>query len=222
MIDYFSRGPLVTLRDNVAYKARTKIQRLFMNSLDPKSDEKVVDIGVTPDIEHKETNYFEKNYPYKEKVTITSIEDCNFLVEMYGLETFVMTKAKESFPFEDNEFNLLFCSAVLEHVGNRQDQKFFINECLRGAKRGLLVTPDRYFPLEMHTFIPFLHWLPWGAFQKIVKVIKRKDGQFWADINNLNLLSKRNIKEMGFTNFKVCFIRTCGFKSNLVLIFDKR
>ena len=67
----------------------------------------------------------------------------------------------------------------------------------------------------MHTFIPFLHWLPWEVFQKIVRKLK---GEFWANTDNLNLLCKRDISEMNLTsNVEVKFIRTMGMKSNMII-----
>ncbi len=35
-------------------------------------------------------------------------------------------------------------------------------ECCRVAHRAAFVTtPNRWFPIEVHTRIPFVHWLPW-------------------------------------------------------------
>lgn len=38
------------------------------------------------------------------------------------------------FPFNDKQFDILFCSAVLEYVGDDEAQKYFVNECVRLAK----------------------------------------------------------------------------------------
>ena len=66
----------------------------------------------------------------------------------------------------------------------------------------------------MHSFILFLHWLPCNIFQKILKFFKI---DFWADINNLNLLSKKDIKKIVKKNlFKK--VRTLGLISNKKVI----
>ncbi len=216
-IDYFSYdNPFIRVKTFFSNRARKKMYLRFEQSLQPKETDEVLDFGVTPDVQLSDSNFFEKMYPYKNKLTVASIEDCEFLVEEYGLKAFVKNMPKAELPFEDGQFDILFCSAVLEHVGTRKDQKFFLKECMRVSKKMFLTTPNRYFPIEMHTFLPFLHWLPWRIFQKIVRKIK---GDFWADINNLNVVSSRDIKKLfGENVFEISHVKTLGWKSNLILI----
>lgn len=177
IINYFDYdNPFIKLREFFAYKARKKMYIKFENFMNPKENDEVLDLGVTSDDELKDSNFFEKMYPYKKRLTIASIENCEFLVKKYGLKEFVQNSAKESLPFADEQFDILFCSAVLEHVGTREDQKFFLEECMRVSRKIFLTTPNRYFPIEMHTFLPLLHWLPWRLFQKIVPKIRRGGG----------------------------------------------
>lgn len=216
-IDYFSYdNPFIKVKTYFSCKARKKMYLRFEQALHPEREDEVLDLGVTPDTSLKDSNFFEKLYPYKDKITIASIEDCEFLVKKYGLKCFAQNKPKEPLPFQDGQFDILFCSAVLEHVGTREDQKFFLQECMRISKKIFITTPNRYFPIEMHTFLPFLHWLPWNIFQKIVRKIK---GEFWADINNLNLVSKRDITNMfGENVFSIFYVKTLGWNSNLVIV----
>lgn len=216
MIDYYDyENPITKVRTFFALRAREKMYRQFEAVCHPTSEDEVLDLGVTPDIKLADSNFFEKIYPYKDRLTVASIEDCSFLVEEYGLKAFVKNCPKESLPFMDKQFDILFCSAVLEHVGNKEDQHFFLEECLRVARKIFITTPNRYFPLEMHTFLPFLHWLPWPIFQKIVRTVK---GDFWADINNLNLVSAKEFSG-GYWGEKISVsgIRTMGMKSNLII-----
>ncbi len=220
MIDYFALdNPFIHVKTRFSLKARRKMYKRFLAEMKPTVHSDILDLGVTPDISLEDSNYFEKVYPYKDRITIASIEDCKFLVEEYGLKGFVFNEPRKKLPFEDNTFDILFSSAVLEHVGTREDQEFFLSECARVSKKCFITTPYRYFPLEMHTFIPFLHWLPWNVFQRFVKYTK---GEFWADINNLNLLSKKDIKKFEINkSIKVDFVRTLFLKSNIIIIIDK-
>lgn len=217
VIDYFSyNNPFIKVKTYFSLRARNKMYHLFENFCQPTENDEVLDLGVTPDVSLADSNFFEKLYPYKERLTIASIEDCAFLVEKYGLKAFVMNHPKEALPFSDKQFDILFCSAVLEHVGTREDQKFFLKECLRISRQVFITTPNRYFPLEMHTFLPLLHWLPWYVFQRVVKILK---GDFWSDINNLNLVSKKDIRKMfGDDFFEIECIKTCGMNSNLIIM----
>ena len=64
-------------------------------------------------------------------------------------------------PFADGEFDLGFSNAVVEHVaGGRDGQRRFVHELCRVSRRVFVTTPNRLFPLEVHTLLPFVHWLP--------------------------------------------------------------
>jgi len=67
-------------------------------------------------------------------------------------------------PFADGEFDLGFSNAVVEHVdGGRAAQRQFVAELCRVARRVFVTTPNRWFPLDPHTLLPFVHWLPAGS-----------------------------------------------------------
>ena len=215
-IDYFAYdNKFISVKTFFSLKARKKMYERFMKKVNPSLEDEILDLGATPDVKLADSNIFDKLYPYKNKLTICSIEDCTNIVNDLGLKSFCFNEPKKALPFKDKQFKAVFCSAVLEHVGTREDQEFFINECLRVADNVFITTPYRYFPIEMHTFIPFLHWLPWHIFQKIVLLTK---GEFWADINNLNLCSKRDIKKMNLRrNVNVEFVHTALMRSNMII-----
>ncbi len=217
--EYYSYGnPFVSLREYFSLKARNKMYKKFIRSCNPGEKTQILDLGATPDTQLKDSNFLEKLYPHKKNITIASIEDCSNVAEKYGLKKFVFNTPKKALPFSNLEFDICFCSATLEHVGTREDQIFFLNECMRVADKVFITTPNKYFPVEMHTFLPLAHWLPWSIFQKIVKKFV---GSFYADINNLNLLSTRTIKAMQprlTKEISVDYVRTFGFKSNLIIL----
>lgn len=216
-IDYFAYdNKLISVKTYFSIKARKKMFDLFMSTVKPSETDEILDLGATPDVKLADSNIFDKMYPYKNRLTVCSIEDCTNIVEELGLKHFCFNEARKPLPFKDKEFKSCFCSAVLEHVGSHSDQEFFINECLRVAERVFITTPYRYFPLEMHTFIPFLHWLPWSFFQKIVLVTK---GEFWARTDNLNLCCKRDINKMHLRrNVDIKFVHTAFMRSNMIII----
>jgi len=72
-------------------------------------------------------------------------------------------------PFADRAFDLGFSNAVVEHVaGGREGQRQFVHELCRVSHRVFVTTPNRWFPLEVHTLLPFVHWLPAGARQRLI------------------------------------------------------
>jgi hypothetical protein len=64
-------------------------------------------------------------------------------------------------PFADDAFDYVVSNAVLEHVGGAAAAGAMLAEADRVARRGWLhSTPNRRFPVETHTGVPLLHWLP--------------------------------------------------------------
>jgi SAM-dependent methyltransferase len=218
-IDYFSSGNrLRGVATKVALRAREAMFADFMDRCRPREDERVIDIGVTPDRTLADSNFFERLYPFKGQVTATSIEDAAFLEDQYPGMRFVQTSG-ERLPFDDGTFDVAFCSAVLEHVGDRAAQRSFVNEVTRVAKRCYLTTPNRWFPIEVHTFLPLIHWLPQPWHQRLLRLARRP---FWASTDNLNLLSEQELRRLFARPDRVTIERRrlLGFTSNLVACYD--
>jgi SAM-dependent methyltransferase len=75
---------------------------------------------------------------------------------------FVRADAAAGLPFADDEYDLVYCSSVIEHVAPPR-RRAFASE-LRRVGRGLYVqTPAFSFPIEPHSLLPFAHWLPVSA-----------------------------------------------------------
>jgi len=72
--------------------------------------------------------------------------------------TFVQADVLEGLPFADGEFDLAYCSSVIEHVAVADRPRFAAE--LRRVARGVFVqTPAWSFPVEPHALLPFAHWL---------------------------------------------------------------
>jgi SAM-dependent methyltransferase len=72
---------------------------------------------------------------------------------------FVRADAARGLPFADGEFDLVYCSSVIEHVPPA-DRAAFAAELRRVGRGWLVQTPARSFPIEPHALLPFVHWLP--------------------------------------------------------------
>ncbi|MFN3428425.1 MAG: class I SAM-dependent methyltransferase [Candidatus Sericytochromatia bacterium] len=214
-IDYFSsRHPLRQLASRVSLRARRTMFQTFWDTMKPGPGMRVLDVGVTPDRSLPESNFFEALYPHPEHLTATSIEDASFLEAQYPGLTFRQT-APGPLPFEDGSFDIAVSFAVLEHVGDREAQRAFIAELNRVAKRVFLTTPDRAFPIEMHTFLPALHWLPQPLHQRALRTLGM---DFWAETANLNLLDRETLRAL-FPQpeaVKLQSHRLLGWSSNLI------
>ena len=192
-IDYFNRDhPLHGIKIRSALKARRHMYDRVLRLTSPGPQTRVLDVGVTPDLEIPYNNFFERWYPHTDRLTACSIEDCrNLEAEFKGL-TFALLEGSD-LPFRDHEFDVALSFAVLEHVGNRNNQQHLLRELARVSNAFVVYTPYRYFPVEMHTLLPLLHWLPTRTY----RTLWHKMGlTFWADERNLNLLSLRTVREL--------------------------
>src|SRR5258708_17461744 len=94
-------------------------------------------------------------------------------------------------PFRDQAFEVVHSSAVIEHVGSLGRQCAFVAECCRVARRAVFITtPNRWFPIEFHTVLPLVHWLPAASFRGL---LHRSGRAFFADENNLNLMGRGDV-----------------------------
>jgi hypothetical protein len=195
-------GFFASIKGYVAMRARRRIYNKFCSIFPPKESDSIIDMGVTPNECVKHANFLERWYPYTTRLTAASIEDASYFEKRYaGLKFLKLKHNRENRfinettgePIPDNAFDVLFCSAVLEHVGSRDQQKKFIAECIRIAPKCFITTPDRHFLFEMHTIIPILHWLPMNVFRKFLRFIGK---DFLADERNLNLFTINELKHM--------------------------
>jgi SAM-dependent methyltransferase len=74
---------------------------------------------------------------------------------------FVRADAAEGLPFADGEFDLVYCSSVIEHVPPAR-REAFAKELRRVGRGWFVQTPARSFPIEPHALLPAAHWLPLG------------------------------------------------------------
>jgi SAM-dependent methyltransferase len=74
----------------------------------------------------------------------------------------VVADATDRLPFADGEFDLVYCSSVIEHIPPRLRPRFAA-ECRRVGRGWYVQTPAVSFPIEPHSLLPAAHWLPVGV-----------------------------------------------------------
>lgn len=176
----------------ISKKSRTQKFQFFLRALAPLQTESILDVGVN-DTEYSPTdNYLEKHYPFPHAITAVAHERLDHFRATYPhIKAIVASGTK--LPFEDSAFDIAYSNAVIEHVGNRDAQKTFLTELFRVSKRGYITTPNRRFPIEVHTRIPLLHLLlPKKYFDAFLKRI----GKGWAADDYMHLLSYADIETL--------------------------
>jgi|ERR1035437_6012288 hypothetical protein len=202
----------------IAARQRRRMFDIFLSTTGIKAQDTVLDLGVTSDRTYGHSNYFESWYPYKNRITACGIDDASFLEELYPGLSFVHADGRD-LPFSDRQFDYVHSSAVLEHVGSRGRQTNFLRQAWRVARKGIFITtPNRWFPVEFHTVMPFAHWLPPATFRKFCTW---RGLEFFGNEDNLNLLSALQLRkiaaEAGLEHCRVTSVRLAGWPSNLLL-----
>jgi SAM-dependent methyltransferase len=154
----------VRLADAVSLRSRKRKLRLLLDELRPTAETTVLDVGAD-ELAFGEgdgcttLNFFEELYPWPERITALGLQDGSGFRARYPHIDYVQGDAC-ALPFGDDAFDIVFSNAVIEHVGGRERQQRFVLEAVRVGRRVFLTTPNRAFPLEVHTRLPFVHWLP--------------------------------------------------------------
>jgi len=209
------------IAEKISLWNRTRKYRFFENNVRFTYLTAVLDAGFSNEEgDYSAMNYLEKHYPYPQRITALGINGKEVFCRNYPLVRAVLYDGVD-FPFEAKQFDIGWSNAVIEHVaGGRKGQLHFLNELLRTCKVVCFTTPNRWFPIELHTRLPFLHWLPQRVYDRILNWLGRSS----ADSRNINLLTKRRILELckaaGAEKITIRGNRFCGFAMDYIVIME--
>jgi len=178
---------------------------------------RILDVGVS-DVVNAGANFLERCYPHPDKITACGLGEGTEFQIAFPAVGYMRIEPNVRLPFDDDSFDIATSNAVLEHVGSRQNQGFFVSELCRVAARVFVSVPNRLFPIEHHTALPIAHYAD-GLF----KIACRMTGQSqWAREENLILTTRRRLRRVvapigrnvqtGYTG-----LRLGPFSSNLYL-----
>ncbi len=182
------------LSDSISLRSRERKLALFLDELRPSASTSVLDVGADElgfgDGDGCGTlNFFEERYPWPERITALGLHDGAVFRERYPHIPYVQGDAC-ALPFDDGAFDIVFSNAVIEHVGDRERQRRFVSEALRVGRRVFLTTPDRRFPVEVHTRLPLVHWLPDAASHRVYRALRKSDAV------DVTLLTRRSFASL--------------------------
>ena len=208
--------------DKMINQKRFEMIDIINNFIYEKNLYDVLDVGTTNDDKNSSSNIIIKNLNSFKIYKSISNQEIN-------LNLFSETLNKSiSEDFSEDEIkkfssDLVISNATIEHVGNYEKQFKMIENIIKLSKKYfIIITPNRYHPIEFHSKLPFLHWLP----KKIHRLILSLFGQkFLSSEENLNLLSRSDLdqfmKKMNFKSYQLKNIKFLFFNSNIILIGSK-
>jgi len=141
-----ARGPLARLASPLSARARVRRHERFFALTGLPAGARVLDLGCG-EIGLR---------AFEPELDITGVD----LVERPGYPgPFVRADATAGLPFGEGEFDLVYCSSVIEHVPPPR-RGAFAAEVSRVGRGWFVQTPAWSFPLEPHSLLPMVHWLP--------------------------------------------------------------
>ncbi|WKZ31719.1 MAG: class I SAM-dependent methyltransferase [Thermodesulfobacteriota bacterium] len=205
--------------DKTRYRSRLNKLGQIIEVLGASPKDKLLEVGVANREYSEVDNFLVKHYPYPENITALGLGDISIFRKRYP-HIRAFSYEGGGFPFNDHEFDIVHSNAVIEHVGGPEAQRLFLKELARVAKKGLITTPNRYFPVETHTKVPFLHWLRKDQFDFFLEKI----GKRWATGAYMHLLSGRDLDNCahgaGLSDYRIIRNRLFGLTLTFTLVWS--
>ena len=182
-------GPLDRTKNDLALQLRRRVFERFMRECRPGPNDRVADFGVSGHRDHPAHYFFELLFPYTNRLTAIgrSAEEADWFPDEFPGLTFIEADLR-CIPLPDGYFDAGICNAVLEHAGTRDQQLALVREVCRVCRNVMFTTPNKGFPIELHTFLPLVHWLPDPVFRNVLRGLGYGS---LATVENLNPLGAR-------------------------------
>jgi ubiquinone/menaquinone biosynthesis C-methylase UbiE len=128
-------------------------------------------VGATPKLATQTFENIVENglLAFMEKLTVSGLEDKGGI-----WENWVMADGL-NLPFDDKSFDLVISNAVIEHVGNEDDQAKFVLEHIRVGRFWVFTTPNRLFPVESHTYVVLSHMRKTWKHPWVSRLLSKRD-----------------------------------------------
>ncbi|MBU0719519.1 MAG: class I SAM-dependent methyltransferase, partial [Planctomycetes bacterium] len=161
-------------------RVRRRRAAIFLRLFQPSPEDTVLDLG------SEDGSEVASFYPYPEKVVIADVNEgpLHRGVETYGFAGCVLLHPDKPLPFETASFDVVLCSSVIEHVTGidssvvpprnaaeyrqhaERRQREFAEEIRRVGRGYWVQTPNRRFPIEAHSMLPWIQCLsPYRQYQ---------------------------------------------------------
>lgn len=152
--------------------------------------------------------------------------------KQFGFNPVIIDESKK-LPFSDGFFDIVYCSSVIEHVTVPKEQVWklysgkafenesirhqieFANEIKRIGMQYFVQTPYKHFPIESHSWLPFLSWFP----RWLLILVLRLTNLFWVKKTSpdWNLLDKAKLSQL-FSDAQIVEEKAFGLTKSIMAI----
>lgn len=130
----------------------------LMDNLKPQRSESCLELGGPVRSQAGIADYFAR-YVVLNMNPVTMTREARALPQYRDADLVVGDAVR--LPFADGAFDYVLANALLEHIMPPKNRPQFAEEIRRVSRRGYFVsTPNYWFPLEPHYYMPFFQFLP--------------------------------------------------------------
>ena len=207
--------------DKILLNKRLEISKIINNTIKDIEIHDALDIGTTSDAKNASSNTVIENIKNVQsfKSISNQVVNSNFFSKILKKSITLQFSEDELHKFSSD---LVISNATIEHVGSALKQKKMIENIIKLTKKIFVITtPNRFYPIELHTKIPLIHWFPKPIYRKILKFLGLS---FYANEENLNLLGIRELEGMldnQKITYEIKFLKLLFFKSNIIIVGRK-
>lgn len=114
----------------------------------------------------------------------------------YGINVRVVNSVGEFLPFKDEQFDLITCFDVLEHVKNPKQVLSEINRVLKPKGKAIVIVINKYSFKDPHYHLRFINWIPKNVAEWYIKMRGHaKDNPLFKDTQKLSEMHYFTVNE---------------------------
>ncbi|MGH3057995.1 MAG: methyltransferase domain-containing protein [Gaiellaceae bacterium] len=180
---------------------------MFVELCAVEPDERILDVGAG---EGSALERFNKTNPIVAVDLETDERDW-----LQGENVTVQRADGTQLPFGNRSFPIVFSNSVIEHVPKGL-QPAFAREIRRVGDRYFVQTPNRWFPIEPHYQMPFVHFLP----ERVLRALNKRFTMGWrkrGEWYETTLLSASDLRRL-FPDATIHRERVLGMTKSLMAV----
>ena len=224
--------PLRNVFLRLSNRARERRARIFRRTFRLSAETRILDLGSESGVAIR--NVLLGSAVRPDNVYIADIDES---AVMEGAKTFgfqpVVIREGQPLPFADGIFDIVYCSSVIEHatvpkadvwqIKSTKEfrsrsmiaQRALAREICRVGRGYFVQTPSRLFPIESHSWLPFLGWLPRSMLIPALETCNR----YWIKSTrpDFNLLDRKDMSDL-FPDATILTERLLGFEKSIIAV----
>lgn len=178
--------------------SRKRKLELFYRVMAPSESKKVLDVGAEINPNGDRGLQLIDSYPWKNNISAINLSS-DHIDSIKNIYPQIDARVADAcrLPWPDKYFDIVYCNAVIEHLGDFSNQKKMAREIVRVGKSWFVTTPNRWYPFEFHLRLPLVTLFPGKFYLFAGRLCSychiKKKYVFGLNRNDLRLLTSREL-----------------------------